>query len=112
MSYPLEVEISIPNGNKYQQPTGLFINNEFVASSDNKTTEVEDPGTGNTVCSVYLASVDDVNTAVDAAEDAFFNKWSTLSGKQKSEFLYRIADLIVEHSDRSTISQSNVFFFI
>lgn len=27
------VEITTPNGRRYQQPTGLFINNEFVPSS-------------------------------------------------------------------------------
>lgn len=97
--YPLEVEISIPNGNKHIQKTGLFINNEFVASSDNATCEVEDPATGNTICSVYLASEEDINKAVDAAEDAFFNSWSTISGKQKSEYLTKVADLIVKYAD-------------
>ena len=29
----LSVDIAAPNGRKYNQPTGLFINNEFVASS-------------------------------------------------------------------------------
>lgn len=28
----LVVELTAPNGRKYQQPTGLFINNEFVKS--------------------------------------------------------------------------------
>jgi aldehyde dehydrogenase (NAD+) len=27
-------ELAAPNGRKYSQPTGLFINNEWVASSD------------------------------------------------------------------------------
>jgi aldehyde dehydrogenase (NAD+) len=29
----LEVELTAPNGVKYQQPIGLFINNEWVKSS-------------------------------------------------------------------------------
>lgn len=100
MSYPLEVEISIPNGNKHQQPTGLFINNEFVASSDNQTIPVENPGNGETICSIHLANEDDIDKAVDAAEDAFFNKWSKISGKAKSEYLYKIADLIIKYSSQ------------
>lgn len=28
----LEVELTAPNGVKYKQPTGLFINNEWVKS--------------------------------------------------------------------------------
>lgn len=32
----LHVELTAPNGTKYAQPTGLFINNEWVKSSDGK----------------------------------------------------------------------------
>ena len=30
----LTVELTAPNGKKYTQPIGLFINNEWVKSSD------------------------------------------------------------------------------
>lgn len=30
------VEISLPNGLKYSQPTGLFIDNEFVPAAGEK----------------------------------------------------------------------------
>lgn len=30
----MEVELSAPNGKKWSQPLGLFINNEFVQSSN------------------------------------------------------------------------------
>jgi hypothetical protein len=32
----LSIELTAPNGRKYTQPTGLFINNEWVKSSDGK----------------------------------------------------------------------------
>jgi hypothetical protein len=32
----LSIELTAPNGVKYTQPTGLFINNEWVKSSDGK----------------------------------------------------------------------------
>jgi hypothetical protein len=32
----LHIELTAPNGRKYTQPTGLFINNEWVKSSDGK----------------------------------------------------------------------------
>jgi hypothetical protein len=32
----LSIELTAPNGRKYSQPTGLFINNEWVKSSDGK----------------------------------------------------------------------------
>lgn len=90
-------DILIPNGNKRVQQTGLFINNEFV-DSENKLSVI-DPGTGNSICDVSLASVEQINQAVDVAEKAFFEKWSVLSGKARSQYLFKIADLIVKHSD-------------
>ena len=37
----LSVELTAPNGTKYTQPTGLFINNEFVkASGGGKITSI------------------------------------------------------------------------
>lgn len=37
----LFVNIVTPNGRNYQQPTGLFINNEFVASSGQTITSLD-----------------------------------------------------------------------
>jgi aldehyde dehydrogenase (NAD(P)+) len=37
------IELTAPNGVKWSQPTGLFINNEFVPSSSNKTLTSIDP---------------------------------------------------------------------
>lgn len=40
---PTPIELTIPNGVKYTQPTGLFINNEFVESSSGLTITSIDP---------------------------------------------------------------------
>ena len=37
------VEIVAPNGVRYQQPTGLFINNEFVPATGGQTITSLDP---------------------------------------------------------------------
>lgn len=34
MATGLSVELTAPNGRKYAQPTGLFIDNEWVGGSD------------------------------------------------------------------------------
>lgn len=93
----MATEIVIPNGNKHVQQTGLFIGNEFVDSEEKLS--VLDPGTGSEICQVSLASVEHIDTAVELAQQAFAEKWSVLSGKARSEYLYKIADLIVKHSD-------------
>lgn len=37
MSDDLFIELTAPNGRKYTQPRGLFINNEFVKSKSGET---------------------------------------------------------------------------
>lgn len=37
------MEIVTPNGHRYTQPTGLFINNEFVPASSGQTITSLDP---------------------------------------------------------------------
>ena len=48
----LAVDIVTPNGHSYQQPTGLFINNEFVASSGQTITSL-DPAYVHTFLFMY-----------------------------------------------------------
>jgi aldehyde dehydrogenase (NAD(P)+) len=43
MSSDLFTELTAPNGVKYTQPLGLFINNEFVKSSDGGKIESINP---------------------------------------------------------------------
>lgn len=40
---PPVVDLQAPNGVKYSQPTGLFIDNEFVASANGGTITSIDP---------------------------------------------------------------------
>lgn len=43
MADSLHIDITTPNGRRYQQPTGLFINNEFRPSSSGQTIVSLDP---------------------------------------------------------------------
>jgi aldehyde dehydrogenase (NAD+) len=39
----MEVELTAPNGKKWSQPIGLFINNEFVQSSNGQKLTTVNP---------------------------------------------------------------------
>ncbi|ODV96363.1 hypothetical protein PACTADRAFT_67808 [Pachysolen tannophilus NRRL Y-2460] len=96
---PLKVPVTLPNGIKYEQPTGLFINNEFVASKQGKTFEVLNPSTEDVICDVYESREEDVDLAVDAASKAFNSEWSSQDPAIRGEYLLKLADLIEEHSE-------------
>ncbi|KAH6636564.1 aldehyde dehydrogenase domain-containing protein [Chaetomium tenue] len=96
----MEVELSAPNGKKWSQPLGLFINNEFLKSSNGQTITSVNPTTEEEICSVFAATSDDVDKAVAAARKAFKDpSWKSLSGTDRGALMTRLADLMAQHAE-------------
>ncbi|XP_060804397.1 aldehyde dehydrogenase, mitochondrial [Amyelois transitella] len=76
--------------------TGLFINNEWVKSSDGKTFQTENPATGKVIAEVQQAGKADVDKAVKAAREAFKlgSPWRTMDASDRGVLINRLADLI------------------
>ncbi|RPB09132.1 aldehyde dehydrogenase [Morchella conica CCBAS932] len=85
--------IELPNGVKYEQPLGLFINNEWVNSVDGGSFEVINPTTEKVITSVQEASEKDVDIAVKAARAAFEGEWSQVTPQDRGRYLNNLADL-------------------
>ncbi len=96
---PLSVPVELPNGIKYEQPTGLFINNEFVPSRQGKVFSVINPSTEEEITEVYEAREDDVDIAVDAAQKAFNSEWRHADPATRGKALYNLAELIEENAE-------------
>ncbi|RKU43347.1 aldehyde dehydrogenase (NAD(P)(+)) ald5 [Coniochaeta pulveracea] len=95
----LFVELKTPLSGTYQQPTGLFINNEFVESVDKKTFEVINPTTEEVICSVSEATEKDVDIAVAAARKAYKGEWRTTTPQQRSIYLIELSRLAEENKE-------------
>ncbi|KIM98265.1 hypothetical protein OIDMADRAFT_56639 [Oidiodendron maius Zn] len=92
-------ELIAPNGHKYIQPLGLFINNEFLESSDNGSFDAYNPADESIIAPVYAASEDDINTAVNAARKAFKDSsWSDLSPTARGNLMLKLSQLIEENA--------------
>ena len=92
--------ITLPNGQTYEQPTGLFINNEFIKASHGKTLQVINPATEEIVTYVSSGSADDVEYAVEVASDAFNStNWATQDPKNRAKILFKLADLVEENKE-------------
>ncbi|KAI5924851.1 aldehyde dehydrogenase domain-containing protein [Camillea tinctor] len=100
MSSDLSVQLTAPNGVKYTQPTGLFINNEFVKSSDGATIDSIDPATEEKIATVYVASTEDVDKAVKAAHKALNDpSWKKLSATDRGILMWKLAELMEENRE-------------
>ncbi|KAK3712780.1 aldehyde dehydrogenase (NAD(P)(+)) ald5 [Vermiconidia calcicola] len=93
------VTLETPTSGKYEQPTGLFINNEFVESVDKKTFEVINPTDESVTVSVQEASEKDVDIAVSAARKAFEGPWRKETPENRGKLLIKLADLFEQNAD-------------
>lgn len=96
----MEVELTAPNGKTWSQPLGLFINNEFVKSSNEQKLASINPATEEEICSVYAATADDIDAAVSAARKAFkAPTWKSLSGTERGALMRKLADLVEQNAE-------------
>ncbi|KAI9810658.1 MAG: aldehyde dehydrogenase (NAD(P)(+)) ald5 [Pycnora praestabilis] len=91
------ITLETPKTGKYEQPTGLFINNEFVKGVDGKTFEVINPSTEKVITSVHEATEKDVDIAVAAARKRFEGGWREVTPQQRGRYLAKLADLFEQN---------------
>lgn len=94
----LKETIALPDGKTYEQPLGLFINNEFVAAKSGEFLETFNPSTGESICKVHAAGAEDVDIAVRAAVKAFPG-WKKMSGSNRRDLFFKLASLLQEKRD-------------
>ncbi|KAH6886267.1 aldehyde dehydrogenase domain-containing protein [Thelonectria olida] len=80
-------------GREISVPTGLFIDNEFVAASNNATLDLENPATGAHLAKVSAAQKEDVDRAVGSAKKAY-KTWKTESPEKRRALINKLADLV------------------
>ncbi|PWY63980.1 aldehyde dehydrogenase [Aspergillus eucalypticola CBS 122712] len=96
----LFVQLTAPNGCTWMQPTGLFINNEWVKSSSGHKIASINPANSEEIISVYGATSEDVDKAVKAARAALTDPaWRDLSGLDRGKLMSRLAKLIEDNRE-------------
>ncbi|KAM0482558.1 hypothetical protein ACHAPX_003077 [Trichoderma viride] len=77
----------------YEQPLGLFINNEFVKGSKGELIETYNPADEKLITSVHEATEVDVDIAVAAARKALQTTWHQITPSERGHLLMKLADL-------------------
>lgn len=85
-----------PDRNPNVLYSGIFINNEWHKSKSGKTFETINPTTGQVITEIQQGSKQDIDLAVEAANEAFRlgSKWRTMDASERGRLLYRLADLM------------------
>ncbi|MCJ1238679.1 aldehyde dehydrogenase (NAD(P)(+)) ald5 [Varicellaria rhodocarpa] len=102
----LSAQLETPATGKYEQPTGLFINGEFVKGVDGKTFETINPSTEKPIVAVHEATEKDVDIAVSAARKAFEGPWKKVTPQERGRYLVKLADLFEQNLETLSAIES------
>jgi aldehyde dehydrogenase (NAD+) len=83
----------------------LFIDGKFVKPFKGKYFDTINPSNDKKIARVAEATPEDVNKAVKAARKAF-KSWSSLEGKERGKYAFRIARLIQERAREFAVIES------
>jgi aldehyde dehydrogenase (NAD+) len=83
----------------------LYIDGNFVKPVKGKYFDTINPSNDKKIAAVAEATAGDVDKAVKAARKAFKN-WSTLKGKERGKYIFRIARLIQERAREFAVIES------
>ena len=61
----------------------MFINGEWVNSSDGGTRDIISPASGAVIASVQEGTAEDTNRAIAAAKTAFYGEWYDMTPKDR-----------------------------
>lgn len=95
----LTVDLETPITGTYKQPTGLFINNEWVEGVKKQKFDVINPSTEEVICQVSEGTEEDVDLAVKAARAAFNGVWRETTPHERSRLLLKLADIAEANSE-------------
>ena len=82
-----------------------YINGEFVPAERKETFENINPFTNEVINEVASGDAADIDQAVKAAKEAF-KEWSALPQEERLDYIYKIGDLIKEHSEEIALLES------
>src|SRR5664279_1645602 len=85
----------------------LWIKGSWAESRDGGVMAIENPATGEQIASVVNGGRADVDAAVTAARDAFYDgRWSRLTPAQRSLAIWKLADLLEANAEKFARAES------
>ena len=85
----------------------LWIDGKWTDSKGGAETNIENPATGETVGTVLNATRADVDTAVQAAHNAFYDgRWSRLLPGERALAIWKLAELVEKNAESLARAES------
>ncbi|MFH5832461.1 aldehyde dehydrogenase family protein [Halalkalibaculum sp. DA3122] len=84
----------------------LFIGGRFIEPEKGRYFNTINPATEKPLAEIAEATQQDVDKAVKSARKAFKKSWSTLPGKERGKYVFRLARLIQERAKEFAVIES------
>ncbi len=84
----------------------MYINGEWCEAADKTRFSVTNPATGDVIGDVANGAKEDVVNAINAASKAF-KSWSKTTAYQRSQFLYRAYNLMIEKKEHLAVTMTS-----
>lgn len=96
------------NNRDFSFASQLFINNQFVNSSNpDRLLTIVNPTDESVICKTQSATAEDVDKAVQAAHLAFTEgEWARMNARDRGRLMYRLAELMEEHKEELATIES------
>jgi alpha-ketoglutaric semialdehyde dehydrogenase len=78
-----------------------YIGGEWVDAAGGETFETKNPATGETLGVFPVSTVEDMDRAVAAAQDAY-ERWRLVPAPRRGELLFRVAQMFLDRKDELT----------
>lgn len=89
-----------------QEKYELFIGGDFVPPVKGKYFDTINPATTEKIASIALATEEDVDKAVKAAQYAYDNYWSKMSGAERGKYIFRLSRMLNEKAREFNVVES------
>lgn len=76
----------------------FYINGNWSSAISGKSNEIYNPATGELVSTVTYGDERDARAAIESASNAF-GSWSTLTADERSHYLYKLYDVMIEKKE-------------
>ena len=80
-------------------PAHCLINGKWQAPLDGQTLALIDPSDGSELTQIARGQSRDINTAIEAAQNALNGEWGNKTALERGRILTRIGQLVLEHVD-------------
>ena len=102
---PIELNV---NKRKISFANQLFINNQFIDSSNpQRVLKSVNPNDESVICEVQSATKEDVDKAVNAANNAFESgEWANMNARDRGKLMFKLADLMEQHKEELATIES------